>query len=397
LSVRDATPRWLRHFVARALAPKLCCADPYGTIDCANSQHCGATDLARFLTYTPWRGELNNTRICFETAAVLAFLEKRILVIPNGYRLRNQPEWHNNTFRPLHPQEFLDLNALSRVIPLLSYEQYISLPRRNQICHLRFGVNTSVFCYPNIPTRDSRSFLILKEFAAGRTDLIEFTTCMKDSNVLHIEHAMLEHFYSFIFFLDHEKARECKSLVRDHITFKPELFHIAGTIAKNLGSFSAVHIRRGDFIEQYPSQNVSAGSIRSVVDRHVTPGAKLYIATDENERSFFDTFRARYRIMFLSDVKHLVPSTIPEHLLAPLEQIICSLAGVFIGTRLSTFSAYITRLRGYRRAPDTNVYFTDGYHLYEPLRRIDGSYSWSSWVNAGNPLWGREFKEAWEL
>ena len=353
--------------------------------------------MTRFLTYTPWPGQLNNTRICFETAAVLALLAKRSLVIPNGYRSSNQPEWFNNTFRPLHPQEFLDLNNLGRVIPLLSYQQYISLPWQKEVCHLRFGVNTSVFCYPSIPPRDSHSLLALKEFAAGRTNLIEFTSSMKHSNVLHIEDAMLEHFYSFIFFLDPDKARACKSFVRDHIKFKPELFNIARTIAKNLGRFNAVHIRRGDFIKQYPSQDVSADSILSVLHRHVPQGAKLYIATDECKRAFFQTFHNRYRAIFLSDVKHLVPSTFPKDLLAPLEQIICSLAEVFVGTRFSTFSAYITRLRGYRRAPDADIYFTDGYHFYEPVRAMDGPYSWSSWVNAGNPLWGREFKEAWEL
>ena len=30
---------------------------------------------------------------------------------------------------------------------------------------------------------------------------------------------------------------------------------------------------------------------------------------------------------------------------------------------------------------------------------ISGSppFSWKNWMQSGNPLWGREFKEAWEL
>jgi hypothetical protein len=73
------------------------------------------------------------------------------------------------------------------------------------------------------------------------------------------------------------------------------------------------------------------------------------------------------------------------------------MAGIFIGTRLSTFSAYITRLRGYRGAGNLESYFTDGSPGSEMDDRGSPRFSWINWIRSGYPFWGREFREGWQF
>ena len=47
------------------------------------------------------------------------------------------------------------------------------------------------------------------------------------------------------------------------------------------------------------------------------------------------------------------------------DQVLCSAAnGVFVGTWFSTFSGYITRMRGYLGYKDKSVYYGDKEHRY---------------------------------
>ena len=58
------------------------------------------SEKERYLTYAAWPGQLNNTRICFETAVVLAFISGRTLVFPDVYRRLGEPEWRDGRVPP---------------------------------------------------------------------------------------------------------------------------------------------------------------------------------------------------------------------------------------------------------------------------------------------------------
>jgi hypothetical protein len=311
-------------------------------------------------------------------------------VIPNGYRYNNETESVNGKFRPLHPHEFLDIDLVSRIINLTSHEQYVkSFPNPNVI-NLIFDVNTTVFCSPAIPASGSPVLAKLLNYATGRS-VFELTNSAAQHTTINIKNPMLEHFYTFIFFLDQKKAREYRRLVRDYVKVKPTIIRLGTDIARKLGYFNAVHVRRTDFIRLYPDQNIPARSLLNNIKKYIIPGTRLYISTDEPNHEFFNIFSRYYQIFFLSNVIDGARTKIPKASVACLEQIICSLAQVFVGTRLSTFSGYITRLRGYRNVSNKEIYFTDGYEIKD-----EGEFSWMSWVKAGNPLWGREFREGWE-
>jgi hypothetical protein len=120
------------------------------------------------------------------------------------------------------------------------------------------------------------------------------------------------------------------------------------------------------------------------------------MAKHVNKHAFFDVFRSRYDVKFLSDYheEHFVKDT-PGYLLGCIDTIVCARARVFVGTYKSTFTGYIHRLRGYMRDVDSkDVLFTQ--HVY-PTDRVYTSRH-SEWHHLGgdHPFWGQEYVEAWE-
>ena len=115
-------------------------------------------------------------------------------------------------------------------------------------------------------------------------------------------------------------------------------------------SYIAYHIRRGDF-QQKHTRLEAADILNSTL--HLLPNNPqdwlVYIATDERNRTFFDDFYRTFRsVRFLHDYeKRANLSDMNQNHLGMLEQVVCANAHTFIGTPLSTFTSYITRMRGY--------------------------------------------------
>jgi hypothetical protein len=74
-----------------------------------------------------------------------------------------------------------------------------------------------------------------------------------------------------------------------------------------------------------------------------------YIATDEKNRSFFQPFVDAFgAVKFLSDYLDVAGlADMNQNHLGMVEQIVCANAHTFIGTPLSTFTGFITRMRGF--------------------------------------------------
>ena len=320
--------------------------------------------------------------------------------MPREYRRHHEPEVEAGRFRPLHPEECFELETLDGIVHVLARDEYdrcVAGAREPDQVDLVLEPGTAVFCFPKIPTPGSPEAGRLRDFAAARQRFLEFTPEMEACRTLNVKSATLEHFYSFFFLSQPQVDLECKRLVRDHVRFRTAIIGAAGRIAGSLGNYCALHVRRNDFFGLYPEQNIPAHCLLSNVRKRVPAGARLYIATDETDPSYFADLRNYYEVYFINHFKSLLPGSLPAGSLACIEQMICALATLFVGTRLSTFSAYITRLRGYYGAPDKNSYFTDGSPGSEMDDRGSPPFSWMNWVRSGNPLWGREFKEAWEF
>lgn len=113
--------------------------------------------------------------------------------------------------------------------------------------------------------------------------------------------------------------------------------------------YVAYHIRRGDFQQKHTrweAQRIVDMTMQLIPD----PMERIaYIATDEKNRSFFLPFdRAFKKIYFLNDLQADTGiDKINQNFVGMIEQVVCASADIFIGTPLSTFTAYITRMRGF--------------------------------------------------
>eukprot|EP00903_Cladosiphon_okamuranus_P020412 g18732.t1 len=254
------------------------------------------------------------------------------------------------------------------------------------------------------------------------------------------EYRLFTHFYTFLGFTDPVAARHHRRLVRDLVHFRESLFCAAATIVGRLrtagggdpgrwsgyygewggmgegagglegvgqvagvesgdyegvegvvqkkAGFSTFHIRRGDF--QYEKMKPPAETIFEATKDLRQPGEVLFIATDERKKNFFDIFAAHHQVFYLDDFKDVLRGIDPSYYLM-IDTIVASQGRTFIGTWRSTFTGYITRLRGYYRFPtEFSWYFWDErVKNYQPMRLDEES-------TPRNPFFMREWANAWE-
>lgn len=251
-----------------------------------------------------------------------------------------------------------------------------------------------------------------------------------------IKYRILTHFYSYLYFAQSRQERQYKRLVRDRIRYNDGIFCAAGRVVRLLheeaaklsaragktgrdsvpnertdshpvsgggdvergSTYFAYHIRRGDF--QYLATRQSGDTIfndtKHLLDRGVS--RLVFISTDEKKRKQeFAPFKGgvdaatqhpRYTVRFLSD--YVEKAQLGHEHLSPnqwgmVEQLICAQAHTFFGTPLSTFSGFITRLRGYYRDDRyANTFYWMPESMYVLHRRTE----------LKGPFWSREFAVA---
>jgi hypothetical protein len=110
--------------------------------------------------------------------------------------------------------------------------------------------------------------------------------------------------------------------------------------------FKAFHIRRGDL--QFKEVKIPAEEIIANTADIVQANETIYVATDEKDEAYLGVLRKHFNMFTLSDFHERVGlPKLNQNYMGMVEQIVCSRSQVFIGTWFSTFSGYITRMRGY--------------------------------------------------
>ena len=244
-----------------------------------------------------------------------------------------------------------------------------------------------------------------KEMVAHGRTLVPYDANMNAHRVIYFygrydTHRMLTHFYTYLYWEDPHIEQIYKRIVRDRLHYHDDIFCGAGRVVqrihqeasrltglplpspaaaspKTLGgdtnrdaTYFAYHIRRGDF--QYKETRLSAEQIwnntKHLLNSSIT--TLIYIATDEKDHKFFAPFmRPPWKVKFLSDFTDAItsPSTtttattttsqvvagtssstggVNMNHVGMIEQVVCANAHTFFGTPRSTFTGYITRMRG---------------------------------------------------
>jgi len=231
------------------------------------------------------------------------------------------------------------------------------------------------------------------------------------------ENRILTHFYGYLFFADVQIHNFYKRFVRDRMRYLDDIFCMASKVVRAVRAeaagapYAAYHIRRGDF--QHPQMKIPSEQIvdhtQELWKPHglvSAPGATakpiLYVSTDERNRTFFAPFESHFRIRFLSDYMSLLTTggggdgEVDFNHLGMVEQLVCASAALFVGTPLSTFTSYITRLRGYLNTTEVPVASGSGVGRYTSTYYFmpRQMHQLSKQPTLKLPFWPREFTEA---
>ena len=418
----------------------------------------------KYVTFEPDVGGWNNIRMQMELVLVFAAASGRTLVLPpdQPMYLLNKGTGHQkeHSFADFFPFDFIG----SRV-PVISMEKFIELEaktghlvhnklgkvtypppgcdgtsgvekdKRDQLWDYlrnvtscppwkgmkdylvippRPGMNTSTDVSPAEAAeydRRSRLFAGDKRYGMDRQAKV-YDDYWHQQKVIHFiskpawGYRLLEHFYTYIHFQDPAMDRYYKRFVRDFVHYVDVIFCKAAQIIQSLldesgGVYSSFHVRRGEF--QYKNVKIPAAEMVENIGHLIPEGRLVFVATDERDKTFFDAFRKKWpKLRFLDDYMDMAKlRDINPNYLGMIDALVCTRAEAFFGTWFSTFTGYITRIRGYMHYPDNTTWYTDLEHRdrfqqYEfprfPFYMRENSISWFGIDEDHKDYWEKYFK-----
>ena len=343
----------------------------------------------KYISFDPWWGGFNNVRMSYETAAAIAHVTGRTLILPpKVYILFLAQHQKKDSFFDIW--KIFDKAAFTRTFKTIEYHNVPEYQQFNSDIQYFDGIKDAPFVrnilFDDVmkdwgPQRNPDSHVLFHnitdrdwfhKFSRGRKK-IDLDT---DYKFIHFPRNLLSHFYYHVYT---EDMKGLASAVQSGIQFKPEYEGMASCIMQ--GEYNALHIRRGDFLNvRKEVTNDMYKNLESLIEGRVEKDLPLYIATDEKNLSIFDFLKTKYDIKFLSDFIGAESYTALS-----LDTIICANAKTFLGSHLSTFSDYIHIQRKYRGKKDFsrhNINYKRNEINYNELPWEQERYTWDNlWVN----------------
>ena len=217
-----------------------------------------------------------------------------------------------------------------------------------------------------------------KDFCNGRS--VMELDC--DEQFLHFENNLFGHYWYHVYPGGEILRNKLKDKINRVLKYHDKFYFYADAVRRDLGPFNAVHVRRNDFLEAREEELECVNAPEKILEMFdklpfYDKTLPIYIATDEQDRSFFDLLGEKYDIYFYEDFDYEFGEDFLDDDLhiAVLEQVICSQSENFFGTYLSTFSKRINIMRGLEgRQADDHLGIN---HLPEvPDENLDDVFPW---------------------
>jgi hypothetical protein len=338
----------------------------------------------KYLIFKPWNGGFNNVKMSLEIASVIAYRLNRILVMPSHtsfsidhlkkqYELSEFFDVKNIGIETMNMKKFCSQNNIT--------EDWDEIKNISKVYN--FDITNS---YLNLTKEKEIDYKFHKE-----RDIINIDNSPKN---IYFDGNLLGSFYTIL----HDKnMNELKKYVGKCIHYNKIFFSMAESVIyyleSNYGKYYSMHIRRGDFNQVYNDVCVDIDTIHKNIRELIPEGSYLYISTDIVNKKDLGILNDKYKIFIFKDVINLIKCD-NEDFYGLIEQIICSRGEKFIGTKLSTFSNYIYRLRGYMNdITDKNYYINT--ELNTPDNKIE--QEWYIEMNCLDQIWSREFKDGFNF
>jgi len=380
-----------------------------------------------YTNYQSGQSGLSNAVMSIECGVVMAFLTNRLLLLDG------------NVSPPANIVQYqgrVDNAVMSRVTDLMDLPVAWIEPDEEELKGLKsreltkLNLMDSVFYLPGTVDIESED---ASQFARGRSNWLCETDALQDIPLLRVSeqpkvpgrknHRNNLSFYSWLFYLDDENRRSTYRML-ERMQAKAPYADLARIVAADLGSFNAVHMRRGDFkvtygvtvLDRHPWEAIEA------LDKHFSREQRLLICTDERDDPFFGELKDAWKDHVFID-HHILDHfgkeffALPCHdsiALAYLSQLVAAESEDFIGTMTSTFTSMIQRYRGNRgkvepfkflwnELPDPGDRSDRGRHPVSEcvplengimIEEFAGPYSWNRYNQRINPAWMREWPES---
>lgn len=326
------------------------------------------------------------------------------------------PRYVHYNLKSFAYEDFFDIEDMKKAINVISYEDFAAREGiHNDFANIKeyatpinwteIASNKGIFVYPTKSVSDPQDLMKVQLFAAGKQVWRDLSD-LPNEKILHfVKHSLFNPFYVYFYTLDYQLDNYLKKMIREHVHFKTEIFNVAQSYIMHLPpQYYAIHLRRGDFLKQYRFQDINGATLFNNIKQLIPDNATIYISTDERpeiiKEHYVSILAEKYHVITMHDIKHHYDDTYPSNWLGVIEQVICSRAVKFVGTKLSTFSSFIVRMRGYMQdISDKETYFTDTHYpdKYDDPQVFSKTYpTWAAFWNK-YAIWGREYTESWEI
>jgi hypothetical protein len=333
-----------------------------------------------YVIYKPWNAGFNNIRMSFELALCLSYLSNRTLVLP--------PD-HNICFMGDRYMMDMFFNIDNIGIKHISFKDFCKFNKIEESYESVKNISKTVdFCFSqnvlNFESETPPDNFVKYRKTINSSDVFTERNVFFNGNLLGISHQSI---YTKL-------DKEIKQLIAKHSTYKVELFDSAWQFINKLGDkqYYSLHVRRNDFTYCYPSSTTDSLTLLENVKDIIPLNSIIYISTDEKDKEYFKPLSENYTLFYYDDIlpKIKLYNTIDISQISLIEQLICSRAIKFIGTKTSTMSSYINKIRGYMDdIEDKNYYIvTEKFNENKQINFIDDNEYDANFV--------REYKDNWE-